>query len=164
MALKVMYIFRLSAWQLARIGLDNASFPFRSSATRPTAQSCRSNDPLVFRIPSNRPAQPTLEFHGTKGTLTITRTGYQIKAGRRGGGGNRKVQMEDSRRGKSLYPAAWPPAFEMPFLPSRPDQAESDAVVCSHYPAVGDGGHSGGGSHQGSAVDRHRPPSLFVKT
>jgi len=44
----------------------------------------------------NAALQPTLEFHGTKGTLTITRSGYQIKAERWGNGPNRTPQMEDS--------------------------------------------------------------------
>ena len=44
----------------------------------------------------NAAPQPQLEFHGTKGTLTITRSGYQIKGERWGSGPNRKVQMEDS--------------------------------------------------------------------
>jgi predicted dehydrogenase len=44
----------------------------------------------------NSAPQPQLEFHGTKGTLTITRAGYQIKGQRWGGGANRQAQMEDS--------------------------------------------------------------------
>lgn len=44
----------------------------------------------------NSAPQPQLEFHGTKGTLTITRAGYQIKGQSWGSGANRQAQMEDS--------------------------------------------------------------------
>jgi predicted dehydrogenase len=44
----------------------------------------------------NSAPRPTLEFHGTKGTLTINRNGYQIKGERWGSGQERKVQMEDA--------------------------------------------------------------------
>jgi predicted dehydrogenase len=44
----------------------------------------------------NSAPQPQLEFHGTKGTLSITRAGYQIKGQSWGGGANRQAQMEDS--------------------------------------------------------------------
>jgi len=44
----------------------------------------------------NAAPQPTLVFHGTKGTLAITRGGYQIKAERWGNGPNREPQTEDS--------------------------------------------------------------------
>ncbi|HUK19835.1 MAG TPA: Gfo/Idh/MocA family oxidoreductase [Bryobacteraceae bacterium] len=44
----------------------------------------------------NAAPQPTLVFHGTKGTLAITRSGYQIKAEHWGNGPNREPQTEDS--------------------------------------------------------------------
>jgi predicted dehydrogenase len=44
----------------------------------------------------NASPRPNIEFHGTKGTLTISRAGYQIKGEAWGSGPQRKVQMEDS--------------------------------------------------------------------
>ena len=47
-------------------------------------------------IEMNSSPRPALEFHGTKGTLTVSRSGYQLKGERWSGPGGRKAQMEDA--------------------------------------------------------------------
>jgi predicted dehydrogenase len=61
---------------------------------------------VVFQFPGvivtwsvremNATPRPPIEFHGTKGTLRISRSGYQIKGEAWGKGSERKVQMADS--------------------------------------------------------------------